>query len=90
MLRSFLTITFRVLWRNKVTSFVNIFGLSIGIVSFVFIMLYVQHETSYDKFNKNYDRIYRLEADDFGKLPPMVGQHVKEKLPEVVNIAGSP
>ena len=87
MLRSFLTITFRVLWRNKVTSLVNIFGLSMGIVSFVFIMLYVQHETSYDKFNKNYDRIYRLEADDFGKLPPMVGQYVKEKLPEVVNIA---
>lgn len=87
MLRSFLIITFRILWRNKVTSFVNIFGLSIGMAVFVFIMLYVHHEARYDKFNKNYDRIYRLEGDGFGKLPPMVGAFVKERLPEVVNIA---
>jgi putative ABC transport system permease protein len=72
MLQSFLTITFRILWRNKVTSFVNILGLGIAMASVVFIMLYVQHETVYDTFNENYNRIYRLEGDDFGKLPPIV------------------
>lgn len=87
MLRSFLTITFRILWRNKVTSFVNIFSLGVGITAFIFIMLYVHHETSYDKFNTNYDRIYRLEADGWGKLPPVFGRQVKEKLPEVEQIA---
>jgi len=87
MFRSFLTITFRILWRNKVTSFVNIFSLSVGITAFVFIMLYVLHETSYDKFNNNYDRIYRLEADEFGKLPPAIGMHLKANLPEVENVA---
>src|SRR5687767_11238126 len=86
MLRSFLLITLRILWRNKVTSFVNIFSLSVGITSFIFIMLYVHRETSYDKFNSNYDRIYRLEADDYGRLPPMVGMHLKEKLPEVEDV----
>ena len=78
MLQSFLLITFRILWRNKVTSFVNIFSLSVGITHFIFIMLYVHHETSYDKFNANYDRIYRLEADEYGKLPPVLGMHLKE------------
>jgi putative ABC transport system permease protein len=87
MFRSFLLITFRILWRNKVTSFVNIFSLSVGITAFIFIMLYVQYETSYDKFNVNYDRIYRLEGDGFGRLPPMVGAHVKDRLPEVENVA---
>lgn len=45
MLRSFLTITFRLLWRNKVTSFVNIISLSIGITACMLIMLYVHDET---------------------------------------------
>lgn len=87
MLRSFLTITFRILWRNKVTSFVNIFGLGIAMASAVFIFLYVEHERSYDKFNENYSRIYRLEGDDYGKLPPAVGALVDERLPEVTNVA---
>jgi putative ABC transport system permease protein len=87
MLRSFLTITFRILWRNKVTSFVNIFSLGVGITAFLFIMLYVHHETSYDKFHTNYDRIYRLEADEWGKLPPVFGRHLNDRMPEVENAA---
>lgn len=87
MLRSFLTITVRILWRNKVTSFVNIFSLSIGITAFILIMLYVHHETRYDKFNEHYDRIYRLEGDEYAKLPPVIGTHVEDRLPEVESIA---
>jgi putative ABC transport system permease protein len=87
MLRSFLTITFRILWRNKVTSFVNIFSLSVGITAFIFIMLYVHHETSYDKFNEKYDRIYRVEADDYAKLPYTAGELLKDRLPEVEDVA---
>ena len=55
--------------------------------SVVFIMLYVQHETVYDKFNENYNRIYRLEGDDFGKLPPIVGSLVNDRLPEATHVA---
>ena len=87
MLRSFFLITLRILWRNKVTSFVNIFSLSVGLTAFMFIMLYVHHETSYDKFHESYHRIYRLEADEFGKLPPVIGNHVKDNVPEVENFA---
>jgi putative ABC transport system permease protein len=86
MIQSFLTITLRILWRNKVTSFVNIFSLSIGITSFIFIILYVHHETTFDKFHENYDRIFRLEGDDFAKLPPVIGDYIKDRIPEIKNL----
>ncbi|HLF35644.1 MAG TPA: ABC transporter permease [Cyclobacteriaceae bacterium] len=86
MLRSFLVITLRLLWRNKLISLINIFSLAIGIMAFILIMLYVHHEMGYDKFNANYDRIYRLEGDDYGKLPPIVGTYVKDKVPEIESI----
>lgn len=50
-------------------------------------MLYVHHEISYDKFNKKYDRIYRLQTDNYAKFPPIIGEHVKTKVPEIENIA---
>lgn len=87
MLRSFLTITLRILWHNKITSFINIFSLTIGIIAFILIMLYVHLELSYDKFNENYDRIYRLQTDNYAKFPPIIGEYVKIKIPEVENIA---
>lgn len=86
MIRSFLTIAFRILWRNKVTSFVNVFSLSLGITCFIFILLYVQHETSYDKFHENYDNLYRLEGDNYARLPPVIGDHIKERIPEITNV----
>ncbi|HEX6224775.1 MAG TPA: ABC transporter permease, partial [Chryseolinea sp.] len=86
MIRSFFTITLRILWRNKVTSLVNIFSLSIGITSFLLIMLYIKHETSYDKFNVHYENIYRLEGDSFAKLPPVIGDYVNDRIPEIKKV----
>lgn len=87
MLRSFFIITLRILWRNKLTSLISILGMTIGMTAFILIMLYVHHETQYDKFNTNYKRIYRLEGDDFAKLPPVIGEHVNNHVPEVEKIA---
>ena len=87
MIHSFLTITLRILWKNKFTSFVNIIGLTIGITAFILIMLYVQHEFSIDRFNKHYDKIYRLQTENYAKFPPIIGEHIKEKVPEIENIA---
>jgi putative ABC transport system permease protein len=87
MLRNFLITSLRILWRNKLVSAINILSLSIGITAFILILLYVHHETSYDKFNENYDRIYRLEGDEFSKLPKIVGDHLRGKIPEIECIA---
>lgn len=59
MLIIYLRIALRNIIRNKTFSLINIMGLSIGLVSFLGISLYVIDELSYDRFHKNSDRIYR-------------------------------
>ncbi|MFC2121791.1 ABC transporter permease, partial [Bacteroidota bacterium] len=46
--------------KNILYSIINIGGLAIGLASFIFIILYINDELSYDKYHKNYDRIYRM------------------------------
>ena len=60
MLRNYFKIALRNLWKNKMASFINIFGLTIGLCSCLLIGLYIQHELSYDNFQKNGDRIARV------------------------------
>ncbi|HEY4198204.1 MAG TPA: ABC transporter permease, partial [Mucilaginibacter sp.] len=60
MLRNYLKIAFRNLWKNKASSFINIFGLTIGLCSCLLIGLYIQHELSYDSFQQKGDRIARV------------------------------
>jgi putative ABC transport system permease protein len=93
MLKNYFKIAFRNLWKNKGYSAINIFGLAIGIATCLLISLYVVDELSYDKYNKNADRIYRINADikfggDEQKLAvcpdPMAFTMVKD-YPEVEN-----
>lgn len=49
--------------KNKVFSFINIAGLAIGLSCFLLIALYVSDELSYDRYNKNAGRIYRVNSD---------------------------
>ncbi len=49
--------------RNKVYSLLNVGGLALGISSCVLIMLWVQHELSFDSFHENSDRIYRISCN---------------------------
>ena len=51
------------LGRNKSYSFINIFGLAIGIASSILILLWVQYEYSYDHFAANHDRIYQVKVN---------------------------
>lgn len=60
MLRAYIKTFWRNLARNKTFSFLNIIGLSAGLTCFALIALWVSDELSYDKFNTNYNRIFRL------------------------------
>lgn len=51
------------LGRNKSYSFINIFGLAIGIASSILILLWVQYEYSYDHFAANHERIYQVKVN---------------------------
>jgi len=57
---SYLKTGIRNLLKYKFYSFINVLGLAIGIAGSLLIILYVSNELSYDKFNKNYERIYRI------------------------------
>jgi putative ABC transport system permease protein len=48
---------------QKIYSGINIFGLSVGLASFLFIVLFVRHELSFDRFHPAADRLYRLSID---------------------------
>src|ERR1700761_826008 len=60
MLRNYLKITLRNLWKNKTASFINVFGLTIGLASCLLIGIYIQHELNYDKFEAKGNRIARV------------------------------
>ncbi len=77
--------------RNKFYSAINIVGLAIGITACVLIILYVQFELSYDKFNEKSDRIYRVNLlsvkDDhnynMAMSSPPVRNVMKDEIPEI-------
>ncbi|WP_439559106.1 ABC transporter permease [Dyadobacter sp.] len=60
MLRNYLKIAFRSLWKYKTNSFISIAGLAIGISCFLLLATYVLHELRYDRFQPNSDRIARV------------------------------
>ncbi|CCH52427.1 protein of unknown function DUF214 [Fibrisoma limi BUZ 3] len=60
MIRNYLTIAFRNLWRHKAFTAINIVGLAVGLATCLLIVLFVVHELSYDSYHANADRLYRM------------------------------
>ena len=94
MVRNYIKIALRNLWRNKVHSTINIFGLAIGIASCILIMLFVKHEVTFDRFHEKSNRIYRAWVlEDYGGekiffnavTPYILVPTMTETFPEVEN-----
>ena len=93
MLRNYLLIAIRNLRKHKTFSFINITGVAVGLACFLLIALYVTDELSYDRYNTNADRIYRvgrtfLSTDGTPSLKlaqaaPPFGPLIKQDFPEV-------
>jgi putative ABC transport system permease protein len=92
MFRNYLLIGIRNLFRNRISSVVNILGLAIGMAAFILIIQYVRYELSYDDFHERGDHIYRVQQDryDKGELSTQwaagcsaVGQALYENFEEV-------
>jgi putative ABC transport system permease protein len=84
MLKNYLTIAIRSLWRHKGFSFINILGLSVGMTACFLIFLYVTFETSYDNFHKKADRIYRVVTDT--KTPSETIKQGRTTTPIAINL----
>jgi putative ABC transport system permease protein len=63
MLKNYFLTAIRAFWRNKAFSLINVLGLSIGISAALVIFLIVYYEFSFDRFEKDGDRIYRVVLD---------------------------
>ncbi|MEO5892099.1 MAG: ABC transporter permease [Ferruginibacter sp.] len=95
MIKNFLKIAFRNLWRKKGFSAINIFGLAIGMASAMLILLWIQNEVSYDQFHEKKDRIYNAwnRATFSGKLqswsttPKILARTMEKDFPEVEQAA---
>lgn len=77
----------RTFFKGKWYNFLNIAGLALGLAGFIFVTLYVDHETSYDQWNKNVNRIFLVEREmPTGPSPYTPGKlaaAIKSQCPEV-------
>jgi len=95
MLNNYLTITLRYLRKNKLFSFINIFGLSIGLFCCMLIVLYLHDELSYDSYHKNVSRLYQVgtvfltggKEDRFVAEPAIMAENMKRDFPEIEQTA---
>ncbi|HTE27689.1 ABC transporter permease [Flavitalea sp.] len=89
MIKNYFKIAFRNITRHKAYALINISGLAIGMACSILILLWVQHELSYDRFHKNADHIFRItcNASDFKAAVNTAGMPagLKAELPAVRN-----
>ncbi|HEY6955340.1 MAG TPA: ABC transporter permease, partial [Flavisolibacter sp.] len=68
MLKNYIKTAIRNLYRNKTYSFINIFGLALGLATGFIMLLFVNNEYNMNLYHKNADRIYELMARiEFGQ-----------------------
>ncbi|MCE7864083.1 MAG: ABC transporter permease [Bacteroidetes bacterium CHB5] len=95
MLQNYLKIALRNLARNKVYSFINIFGLALGVACCLLLTLYIQDEWSYDKHHAHLENIYRITTqfesdrgiDKLGTSSPPIAPTLMDELIEVESAA---
>jgi putative ABC transport system permease protein len=93
MFKNYLKVAWRNILRQKGYSFINIFGLAVGMAACLLIMLFIKDELSYDRYNQNIDRIFRVtchmhfggQEGDLGSVPPPLAAACLRDFPEVKN-----
>ena len=89
MIRNYIKTAWRNLVKNKAFSFINVFGLSVGLACCMFIIAYLYSELTYDTYPANYKQIYRVGVKtlangggtDFVSADVAVGEGIKRTLP---------
>ncbi|WP_431215711.1 ABC transporter permease [Puia sp. P3] len=93
MFSNYLKIALRNLRRNKVFTAINVLGLALGLATCMVILLFVQHELSYDRYNEKAGQIVRvvikgrMQGDDLKEahVMPPVAATLKKDFPEVLD-----
>jgi len=91
MFTNYLKLTIRNLIRNKFYAAINIFGLAVGILCAVLILLHITDEMSYDRHHEKHRNTYRIESSlkysdnaiTIAMVPYFLGEALKEEYPEI-------
>jgi putative ABC transport system permease protein len=93
MIYNYFKIAFRNLAKYKFISFINLFGLTIGLTCCLLITTYILNELSYDRYNKNADNIYRItrtfysndgvQALQLSTISPPFGYYLPGDFPDI-------
>ena len=81
MIRNYLKIALRNLTKYKFISFINLFGLTIGLTCCLLICTFIFHELSYDKYQPNADRVYRVTRTFYNLQNNSVSLHLSTVSP---------
>jgi putative ABC transport system permease protein len=91
MFRNYLLVTFRNLWKNKIFTLINIFGLGVALA--VCIVAFFNHMFNYefDRTHENFDEIYRITCfrdmqgseQEYGVAPATLGLETKNDIPGI-------
>ena len=93
MIKNYLKTALRNLWKNKTYSFLNVFGLAVGIACAGLIFLWVENELNYDTHNCKHDQLYQVLENQayngttytFDATPGLLAQGIKEEIPGIRN-----
>ncbi|HEY4111167.1 ABC transporter permease [Puia sp.] len=96
MLKNYLKIAFRNMAKYRVISFINLFGLTVGLSCCLLILTYILHEESYDKYNSKADRIWRVTRSfnnkdgivslHLGAVAPPFGPLLQNDFPDIQKV----
>jgi putative ABC transport system permease protein len=95
MLKNFFKTTLRTLWKNKTYSFLNIFGLAIGVACAGLIFLWVEDEMNYDAAYAKKELLYNIRENQtydgnirtFNSTPGLMAEAIKKEVPGIANTA---
>jgi len=93
MFKNYFKIALRNIVRQKTFSTISITGLVLGLTSFLIIFLYVFNELSYDRFNGNYEKIFRVASGSnnngtrsyYARTPAPIADELKKEFPGIAN-----
>ena len=97
MIRLNFLLAIRGMLKNRVTSFINLFGLATAFTAILLILLYVLNEVSYDRYHVHKGRIWRISREGmdahgipelhFGHVNFALAEHIKDDFPNQVEEA---
>ncbi len=93
MIRNYFKTAWRSLWKNSITSAINIIGLAVGMTAAILILLWVQNELNFDNYHPDTDKIYRLTTSIkennwiWETSPLLLADAAKKEIPEIERTA---